>query len=102
MIYAVLGAGVLVGAALAFHFLTNKQGASSTSLVFDEIEALGPAKKEPNGFLAFPYYKDIFLIISKHSKARFSDEKKDLLTKRRKAHKDGNQHEYKEIVKDMI
>jgi len=58
--------------------------------VFDEIEALGPPKKESSGFLTFPYYKDIFLIISKHSKARFAEEKKELLTKRRAAHKDGN------------
>jgi len=58
--------------------------------VFDEIEALGAPKKESNGFLTFAYYKDIFLIISRHSKARFAEEKRELLTKRRKAHKDGN------------
>ena len=42
------------------------------------------------------------MIISKHSKQKFSDEKKEFITRRRKALKDGNDREYKEIVKEMI
>jgi hypothetical protein len=52
--------------------------------------------------LSFPYYKDVFMIISKHSKARFADEKKDFIAKRRNALKSNNDREYKEIVKEMI
>ena len=68
LIYALAGAGALIGAALVFHYVSNKQEASSSSQCFEEIEALGPAKKEANGMLSFNYYKDIFMIISKHSK----------------------------------
>ena len=42
------------------------------------------------------------MIISKHSKAKFADEKKEYIVRRRKALKEGNDREYKEIVKDMI
>jgi hypothetical protein len=33
------------------------------SQVYEEIDALGPAKKEMNGMLSFMYYKDVFAII---------------------------------------
>src|SRR6185312_5955041 len=99
-LYGVIGAGALITGALVFHYFSSKQVASSQC--FDDIEALGPAKREANGMLSFNYYKDIFTIISKYSKQRFQDEKKDLLTKRRKALKDTNMDEYKEIVKEMI
>lgn len=101
LIYALAGAGALVIGALAFHYLSGKQTGSS-SLVFEEIESLGPPKKEANGLLSFNYYKDIFMIISKHSKQKFAEEKKDLLAKRRRALKDNNMEEYKEIVKETI
>ena len=42
------------------------------------------------------------MIISKHSKQKFADDKKECIAKRRRALKDGNEREYKEIVKDMI
>ena len=67
LVYALVGAGALIGAALVFHYVSNKQEVTN-SQCFDEIEALGPAKKESNGMLSFNYYKDIFMIISKHSK----------------------------------
>jgi hypothetical protein len=42
------------------------------------------------------------MIISKHSKLKFGEEKKGLLAKRRSALKEGNMDEYKEIVKETI
>jgi len=101
LVYALVGAGALVASALVFHYLSSKS-VSSSSLAFEEIEALGPAKKEANGLLSFNYYKDIFMIISKHSKLKFAEEKKELLAKRRRALKEGNMDEYKEVVKDTI
>lgn len=42
------------------------------------------------------------MIISKHSKQNFSEEKKELSTKRRAALKAGIMSQYKEIVKETI
>lgn len=100
LIYGLIGAGVLVAGAIVFHHLSSK--VTNSSACFDEIEALGPPKKEANGLLSFNYYKDIFMIISKYSKQKFADEKKELLARRRTALKAGNMDEYKEIVKEMI
>ena len=90
IIYGLAAAGALIGGAILFNYISGKSSTSSTSAAFDEIEALGPAKKEPNGLLTFPYYKDVFLIITKHSKLRFAQEKKDLTNKRRGALKAGH------------
>jgi hypothetical protein len=68
----VIGGAALIGAAVLFHLVTSsKEQGGAASEVFDEIDALGGVKKEPNGFLSFAYYKDIFAIIQKHSKKRF-------------------------------
>ena len=100
IVYALIGVGALVGGAIAFHYLSGKE--SGNSQCFEEIDSLGPAQKDANGLLSFPYYKNVFMIISKHSKQKFADEKKDYITRRRKALKDSNDRDYKEIVKDMI
>ena len=55
-----------------------------------------------NGMLSFPYYKDVFFTIQKFAKARFNEEKQQLLIKRRNLLKAGKTSEYKDIVKDMI
>lgn len=102
VIYGLAAAGALVGAAILFNYISNKSTNATSSAVLDEIDALGPAKKEANGLLTFPYYKDIFLLITKHSKAKFGEEKKDMLVRRRAALKDGREAEYKEIVKEAI
>src|SRR6187399_2074973 len=84
------GAGVLVvGAALLFNYISGKTS-STNSQCFEEIDNLGPPKKDPNGLLSFAYYKDVFLIISKHAKQKFADEKKELVIKRRQLLKEQN------------
>lgn len=40
--------------------------------------------------LAFEYYKNMFMIISRYAKGRFADEKKDLVAKRRRFLKEAN------------
>lgn len=58
LIYVAIGGAVVVGAALLFHLLGSKsEEAVSNSKVLEEIDALGPAKREMNGMLAFGYYK---------------------------------------------
>ena len=80
--YLAAGATVVVGAALLFNYIAGKASSSNT-LCFEEIDNLGQPKKDPNGLLNFAYYKDVFLIISKHAKSKFADEKKELIVKRR-------------------
>ena len=80
--YLAVGASVLVGAAVLFNYISGKAGSANT-LCFEEIDALGQPKKDPNGLLSFPYYKDVFLIISKHAKSKFAEEKKELIGQRR-------------------
>ena len=52
--------------------------------------------------LSFGYYKDIFLIISKHAKAKFAEEKKELINSRRKFLKEGNQAEYRSTIETLV
>ena len=82
IMYLAAGATVVVGAALLFNYISGKSS-SSNSQCFEEIDNLGAPKKDPNGLLSFSYYKDVFLIISKHAKGKFADEKKELIAKRR-------------------
>lgn len=100
-----IGVGAaLVAGALIFHAISSKgeEAAQQSSKVLEEIDALGPPKKEMNGLLNFGYYKDVFFIIQKHAKTRFAEEKAELLRKRRTLLKDNKMTEYKELVKEMI
>ncbi len=102
IIYGLAAAGALIGAAILFNYISNKTTTSTSSGVLDAIDSLGPPKREANGLLTFPYYKDIFVLITKHSKAKFGEEKKEMLLKRRIALREGNEEEYKDIVKEAI
>ena len=63
LLIGLAAAGALVGAAVLFHLISGKQGASSSSAVLEEIDALGAPKKEMNGLLSFPYFKDLMSIV---------------------------------------
>jgi hypothetical protein len=98
-----LGAGAAVVAlAVGYHYLSGEGSASSVNQCLDDVDALGPPKKEANGILAFNYYKDLFTVVGKHGRIRFADEKKELIQQRRKALKEGNNKKYNELVKDII
>ena len=64
--YALIGAGALVSASLVIYLVANQSGGNKKCLA--EIDQLGAAQKDANGVLSFGYYKDIFMIISKHAK----------------------------------
>lgn len=61
----IIGAGALVGTGLVVFLITNKSACNKQC--FLEIDQLGPVKKDGNGLMSFSYYKDIFMIISKHA-----------------------------------
>lgn len=64
-IYLAIGGALVVGGALLYHVLSSKseEASQQASKVIEDIDALGPPKKEMNGFLSFPYYKEVFTII---------------------------------------
>jgi hypothetical protein len=104
-IYLVAGAGAFVAAAVLIHHFSGKEEgatAQQANKVLEDIDALGPAKREANGLLNFTYFKDVFVLVQKHSKARFAEEKQGLLKKRRAFLKESKMPEYKELVKEMI
>lgn len=58
---ALIGAGALIGGALAFHILSQKvDGAGGLQEVMEEIQALGQPKFNAQGFLEFDYYRQLF------------------------------------------
>ncbi len=104
LLIGLAAAAVFVVGGLAFHMISSKseEAASQASKVLEEIDALGPPKKEMNGLLSFGYYKEVFFIIQKHAKAKFATEKADLLSRRRQLLKANKMNEYKTLVKEMI
>ena len=100
-----IGAAVaVVGAAVVFHLVSNKESAEGNGLneALTEIQALGEPKRDPTGRLAFNYYKQVFFIIMKHARQSFAAEKAELLKKRRELLKAGKNEEYKNLVGEMI
>ena len=64
-LYILGAATAFVAAAVIFHKVSSskEETAQHNSIVLEEIDALGPAKKELNGLLSFSYYKEVFFII---------------------------------------
>lgn len=92
-IYLVAGAAALVLGAVIFNSFSSK--GSSMQVCLEDIDALGPIQRDSKGMLTFPYFKDIFTIVAKHSKVKFAEDKKELLGKRRKALREGDESLYR-------
>jgi hypothetical protein len=102
LLYGLAAAGALVGAAVLFHVITNKQTAGSGSKLIEDIDALEGPEKDSRGILTFKYFKDLMAVVAKHSKERFGPEKKELLAQRREFLKEKRMDEYKEKVGEMM
>eukprot|EP00347_Sterkiella_histriomuscorum_P006804 403351368 len=70
--------------------------------MLEEIDALGPPKKDINGLLSFSYFKDIMEIVWKAGKEKFAKEKQDFLNKRRQLLQDNKMDEYKEVALEIV
>jgi len=79
LIYGLAAAGALVGAAVLFHLITNKESSGVGNKLIEDVDAIAPVKKDARGILSFEYFKDLMSIVSKHSRERFGQEKKELL-----------------------
>jgi hypothetical protein len=75
--YALIGTGAVAAVGIVVYLMSGR-GVSNTQLL-KEIDELGPIQREANGILTFNYYKDIFMVISKHARLRFAKEKQKLL-----------------------
>ena len=95
LLYAALGGAALIGAALAFHFMSQSEGAQSSDALIEEIAALGEPKRDQNGLLSFHYYKELFLIVNKYVKERNAANKQEMVAERREALKAGDMNKYK-------
>ena len=100
--YLVAGGAAIVAGAVICNYLMSNDSDSGINKCLEDIDALGPVKKENNGILAFNYYKDMFTVVGKHGRLRFAEEKRDMVLKRRKALKEGDHKLYADIVKEII
>ena len=98
--YIALGVGALVTVALLFNNANSKD--SKEQGMYDQISALGPPQKGQNGLLTFDFFKQVFMIVNKYSKEKFSEQKKEYLAQRRQALKDGEDAKYSELVKQAM
>jgi hypothetical protein len=69
-LFAIGAAVAVVGAAVIFHLVSNKESADDNKLndALTEIAALGEPKRDATGRLAFNYYKQVFFIIMKNAR----------------------------------
>ena len=97
VLYALIGgAALLVGAAIISHMSSE----SEPSPIDDDLDKLGPLKREENGqYLDFEYFIKVFELSTTYAKMKFSVKKKEFVAKRREAI--DNDEEYKKIVMEM-
>ena len=98
VLYALIGgATLLVGAALLAHM---SAGQVEESPIDDDLDKLGPLKREEDGrYLDFEYFIKVFELSTTYAKMKFSTKKKDYVSRRRDAIKDDD--EYRKIVMEM-
>ena len=82
LLYAISGAALIIGGALIYHYLTDPENATAgdsgvdLNKMLEEIDALGPVARGPNGMLSFNYYKELFIIVNKYTKLKNAPQKK--------------------------
>jgi len=67
VMYALIGGVAVVGAAIAFHFM-SKEGDSADSGLDDDLDQLGPLELDENGRIKFEQFLKIFQICSFYGK----------------------------------
>jgi hypothetical protein len=100
VMYAILGGAAVVGAAVAYHFLSSASEEADDSLEAD-LQELGELQEDERGFIEFKQFLKIFQICSYYAKQQFAKEKKNMIATRREALKAGDENKYKEIVMQM-
>lgn len=97
--YALMGGAALVGAAVAYHFLSK--GSEVEDSLDDDLAELGPLELDAYGHIEFKQFLKIFQICSFYGKTQFSDRKRNYIKERREALQNKNDQRYEEIVVQM-
>ena len=99
VLYALLGGAAVAVAAIAY---SMSQGSSDEGPTTDDIlDQLGPVERDATGMLEFEYFLKIFQICTVYGKTQFNERKREMITQRRAALKDGDDKKYEEIVMQM-
>ena len=98
--YALMGGVAVVGAAVAFHFLSKSSEEVDDALDADLAE-LGELELDSRGIIEFKQFLKIFQICSFYGKTQFAERKREFINKRRQALKDNDENTYKQIVMSM-
>lgn len=91
--YALIGGAAVIGAAVAFHYASQKAEAEEDTLDND-LEQLGEVQREENGMLKFEFFLKVFQISTFYGKNQFAAQKITLVNQRRDAFKNKNDQLY--------
>lgn len=103
--YILAGAGLLVGGALLFHYLTEKESVSSgaSDAFMKDIEELGPLQLE-KGVMKPEFFIALMKVVGKHMKSANADKKSKLLEQRRALYDQDKKdsEDYTKVVMQMM
>lgn len=96
--YALIGGAAVVLAAISYHYMTNKASDTVEADIDEDLDKLGPLKRDANEMIDFDYFIKIFQISSFYAKNQFAKKKKEFVANRRQAARDNDDKKYEEIV----
>jgi len=96
--YALIGGAAVILAAVSYHYLSQKASETNEADIDEDLDKLGPLKRDTNEMIDFDYFIKIFQISSFYAKTQFSKKKKEFVAQRRQASRDNDDKKYEEIV----
>ena len=95
------GAAALIGGALAYSMFSGADEDEDKEFK-EDLEKLAKVEKDPSGIIKLEDFVNLFKLVTKHAKKKIGSVKAEYAQQRRKFLKDGNNDEYKNIVKDQM
>lgn len=96
--YALLGGAAVILAAVSYHYMSSKEAGTADCDIDEDLDKLGPLKRDANEMIDFDYFIKIFQISSFYAKNQFAKKKKEFVANRRQAARDNDDKKYEEIV----
>jgi len=81
--YALIGAGAVVAAAVAFYLLSDKEDAEADDNLNEDLKELGELQLDDRGNIEFQQFLQIFKICAFYGKTHFAQRRKELVAARR-------------------
>jgi len=94
-----------VGAALLYHYFSNKETEDEEekfSELHSELADMGAVNRDASGMVTLQDFLKIFKVVTKHSKKQITKFKTENNDKRRKHLKDGDDEAYRECISQQI